>query len=114
MGMYTEVYINVDLIVGTDNKTVRRLCHMIEETHYLCYNMSYYTPRTQAFFCKYDDISKQWSLMFKGDLKNYDNEITQFVEELTPHVEHYGKTFIGYTRFEEQVEPTLLYVGDDE
>jgi len=118
MGMYTEVYFNVDLKKGTSKEVVDSLIAFIRgegNNRPLCCNMSYYTPCTSAFYAEFDDISNRWSLLCKGDLKNYSNEIEAFIELLRPHVEiNYGeKTFIGYMRYEENVEPTLFYVGEE-
>jgi len=118
VGMYTEVYFNVDLKEGTPKEVVDGLIAYIKgdcDSRPLCCNMSYYTPNTSAFYAEFDEISKQWSLLCKGDLKNYERDIEAFVDLLKPHVKlNYGeKTFIGYMRYEENVEPTLFYVGEE-
>ena len=45
---------------------------------YLFNNGSYYTPGTSCQSLTFDNISKQWSLLGKGDIKNYEDEIGQF------------------------------------
>lgn len=118
MGMYTEIYLNVNLKKETSVETVNELVAHIKgerEGRPLCADMSYYTPSTSAFYSGKDSISGQWSLLCKGDLKNYDKEIEKFVELLKPHVDlnSNGKTFIGYMRYEESIIPTLLYAGEE-
>lgn len=47
---------------------------------------------------------------FRANLKNYDGEIESFFDWVSPHVKDWGKrTFIGYSLYEEDTEPTLYY-----
>jgi hypothetical protein len=117
MGMYTEIYVNVDLKENTPPiiiDTLRHICSgrtpdgFPSRTGSLFSDCSYYTPRTSAGHLTYDKISKQWSLLGKGDLKNYDNEIEHFFEWLMPWIEGCPSDFIGYHRYEEDQNPTLV------
>jgi hypothetical protein len=119
MGMYTEIYVNVDLKEDTPKDIVdvlRLICDgytpdgFPSRTCCLFYNCSYYTPRTHVSHLTYDEIGKQWSLLGKGDLKNYENEIDYFFTWLTPWVEGEPGDFIGYHRYEEAQEPTLVFL----
>jgi hypothetical protein len=58
----------------------------------------------------YDEISKQWSLLGKGDLKNYEDEIEYFFNWIMLWVEGWPGDFIGYHRYEESQEPTLVFL----
>lgn len=42
---------------------------------------------------------------------NYDSEIKHFLDWLAPYIETNG--FIGYTKYEEFEDPTLIYIEDD-
>ena len=118
MGMYTEIYVNVDLVEDVPEEVLevlRVLCgdsdkELPEEFpsrwKYLFSDMSYCTPSTRVSSLTFYDISKQWSLIGKGDIKNYNNEIEQFFEWIAPWCEN---DFIGYRRYEEQLVPTLVY-----
>lgn len=121
MGMYTEIYINVDLkedIPGDVLNILKAMCGEGDEAalegkpsrwSMLFHDMSYYTPRTSCANLTYDEISKQWSLLGKGDIKNYEGEIEAFFEWIMPYIDAYEGDFIGYKRYEECQEPTLIY-----
>lgn len=119
MSMYTEIYVNVDLKEETPVKIIeilRAMCDfnvnvecLIPYPHrwkYLFGSGSYYTPNTYCRKLTYDDTSKQYSLLAKGDIKNYNNEIEDFFEFIKPWCE--GE-FIGYYRYEKSREPILVY-----
>jgi hypothetical protein len=72
-------------------------------------NGSYYTPYTQASELSYDYNSKQWSLIGKGDIKNYCSSIETFFEWIAPYSD---TEFLGYSRYEGCDEPTLYYRKD--
>jgi hypothetical protein len=128
MGMYTEIYVNVDLKKETPEDVInvlKAMCGMEDSDEKvlepypdrwngLFYSGSYYTPNTRCHSLTYDNISNQWSLLGKGDIKNYEQEIQQFFEWIIPHVEGYSGDFIGYHRYEEQRVPTLVFLPDDE
>ena len=119
MGMYTEIYVNVDLKENTPQSVLDVLKAMCEKDGnaeclkdkptrwaYLFNNGSYYTPSTEVGILSCDDISKQWSLLGKGDIKNYQGEIEAFFEFIKPWCDD---EFVGYFRYEEDREPTLIY-----
>jgi hypothetical protein len=130
MGMYTEIYINVDLKKDTPDDVIgvlKAMCHMLPDQEcsdvladypdrWICLfsNMSYYTPFTNCRFLEFDDISKKWSLLGKGDIKNYNMEIEKFFEWIMPYVDGYPGDFIGYSRYEEDQKPTLMFLPEDE
>jgi len=124
--MYTEIYINVDLKKDTPNDVIGVLKAMCDQEckevlvdypyKWICLfsNMSYYTPSTNCRFLEFDNISNQWSLLGKGDIKNYGNEIEEFFEWIVPYVDGYPGDFIGYSRYEEDQKPTLMFLPEDE
>jgi hypothetical protein len=128
MGMYTEIYINVDLKKDTPDEIIevlKAMCDMEdsdskvlekypERWDGLFYSGSYYTPDTYCHSLTYDTITQQWSLLGKGDIKNYEGEIQKFFEWIMPYVDGYPGDFIGYRRHEEDREPTLVFLPDDE
>jgi hypothetical protein len=122
MGMYTEIYVNVDLKENTPEEvinTLRAICEFDYDSEYLVNkptrwsflfgNGSYYTPCTSVCHLTFDAISNQWSLLGKGDIKNYEGEIEQFFEYIEPWVED---KFMGYMRYEEHDEPKLMYKNE--
>jgi hypothetical protein len=119
MGMYTEIYVNVDLKEDTPEEvinTLKAICEFDFDSDYLDNkptrwsflfgNGSYYTPRTSVSNLTFDAIGNHWSLLGKGDIKNYENEIEQFFKYIEPWVEN---KFMGYIRYEEDDAPTLMY-----
>jgi len=122
MGMYTEIYINVDLKEDIPKEVLavlEAMCNHDTEAYallglphrwgYLFGNGSYYTPSTSVSNLTYDDITKQYSLLGKGDIKNYENEIEAFFKWLMPYIDAYEGEFIGYSRYEEDDIPTLYF-----
>lgn len=126
MGMYTEIYVNVDLRKETPDhvmNTLKAMCRMIPDeeaevvlkeypSRWICLfsNMSYYTPSTSCRSLTFDEISQQWSLLGKGDIKNYGGEIQEFFEWIMPWVDGHLGDFIGYSRYEECQKPTLYFI----
>lgn len=140
MGMYTEIYVNVDLVKDTPQDIIdllRCMCNVSAERLYdkpypvdasdieygsdrykeimsqypdrfgmLFCNCSYYTPNTSVGKLSYDGIAEQWSLLGKGDIKNYGGEIQQFFALIAPYAEN---NFIGYSRYEENESPVLYF-----
>jgi hypothetical protein len=70
---------------------------------------SYYFPQANHFVVEYDDIAKAWSVSFRANLKNYDNEIEKFFDWVDPHVRMGDGEFIGYSLYEEDEAPTLRF-----
>ena len=128
--MYTEIYINVDLKKETPDDVIRVLeaiCCMLPDQECdevlvdypdrwscLFSNMSYYTPSTSSRFLKCDGITGRWSLLGKGDIKNYAGEIQKFFEWIIPWIDACPGDFIGYSRYEENLQPTLVFLPDGE
>jgi len=126
MGMYTEIFINTDLKKNTPDSIIEVLKSMCAldcsnpaltehpaRWAYLFNNGSYYTPNTSVASLTFDDIAKQYSLLGKGDIKNYEGEIEKFFAWIRPWCDD---EFIGYMRYEEDKEPTLIYAdpfGED-
>ena len=119
MGMYTEIFVNVDLIESTPDEviqTLKAICGKDHDSPFLVgkpnrwkmlFNSgSYYTPNTECAALTFDEIGDQWSLIGKGDIKNYENEIEAFFAYIEPWVED---RFMGYMRYEENEEPTLMF-----
>lgn len=116
--MYTEIYINVDLKQDTPNEiidTLGAICKGVgvpaeypDRWKMLFGNGSHYTPLTSVANLTYNDIAKQWSLLGKGDIKNYAREIEKFFDWIMPYIEAEPGMFIGYFRYEEHKLPTIV------
>ena len=119
MGMYTEIFVNTDLKENTPVEVLdvlRAMCSKDREAPcladkpgrwwFLFNNGSYYTPLTACALLTFDEIGGHWSLLAKGDIKNYEGEIEAFFDFIKPWCD---TEFIGYMRYEEDREPTLIY-----
>ena len=119
MGMYTEIFVNVDLKPDTPDDVIQTLKAMCEKDYtskylegkperwaWLFGNGSYYTPLTECAKLTFDEIGGHYSLLAKGDIKNYAEEIEEFFKYIEPHCED---DFVGYHRYEEDREPTLVF-----
>ncbi len=119
MGMYTEIFVNVDLKKETPSEVINTIRAMCNKDHtspylegkpvrwsYMFNDGSYSLPRTECGLLTKDDLNGSYSLLAKGDIKNYGSEIGQFFELIKPWVED---DFMGYARYQEDREPTLIY-----
>lgn len=123
MGMYTEIFVNVDLKEDTPKEVIdvlRAMCGEEDKASlqgyperwrvlFLC--GSYYTPITSCANLTFDEIAGQWSLLGKGDIKNYEGEIEAFFAWIEPHIDGHDGDFIGYHRYEENQKPTLVFLS---
>lgn len=80
----------------------------------------YHAPAGSKSFIR-RNRGNEWYLSVLCDIKNYGGELEAFIEWIKPWVAPRGqdKTFLGYTRYEESDEPTLIYLdlgymGDEE
>ena len=112
MGMYTELNIGVDLAPSTPDSVIKVLNYMLgdeevdvdipdhplfqtEGWRYMLVSDSYYFDRITDPSITYDVLTKRYNLNVRCNLKNYDGEISKFLDFIFPYVITYG--FIGYT-----------------
>lgn len=133
MGMYTEIYVNCAFKHDTPPKVIEVLQYLFGEENldrpdnlpdhelfktegwYLIGSGSscYHIPFATSKFV-YDKYMKQWYLTSRSDLKNYNDEIEKFFDWINPYVSAHDGTFIGYSRYEEDLDPKLYYKWDEE
>ncbi len=126
MGMYTELFLTVDLVDDTPTSIISWLKSMVNgsgdvtdapssvagtrfESRLLGGSYYFYGQPFMSF--EFDSISKSYHLTVLTNLKNYSNEIDKLIELLTPHLDMCKGEMIGYKRYEEDSEPTILYKG---
>jgi hypothetical protein len=119
MGMYTEIFVNVDLLAQTPENVLavlRSMCgeegagplpEELPDWSYLFYNRGFKLNTSCRMLTK-DSHSGCYSLLAKGDTKNC-GQIEAFFEWLMPWVDAYEGVFIGYSRYEENYRPTLIF-----
>jgi hypothetical protein len=129
MGMYTELVLGARLKADTPQHIIEMLKvifghneqlpekylaykDLFPNIHTIPYGSSYYfvVPYANSKF-SYDDILKQWVVAVRCSIKNYNFEIDNFIEWLMPYMEGSGlnNDFLGYTLYEEDVKPILLW-----
>lgn len=122
MGMYTEIYVNVDLKEKTPQEiidTLKQLCENVQPDSFpdrsslLFNNGSYYTPYTYVRSLTYDRNLSRWSFLGKGDLKNHSEEVEHFFNWLMPWVDGLPGDFVGYHRYEGDQKPTLVFIPEE-
>jgi hypothetical protein len=119
MGMYTEMFVNIDLATNTPQNVIDVIQAMCENKFdaeclrdkpsrwsIMFNNGSYYSPLTECGKLTYDYIAKHYSLIAKGDIKNYESEIELFFEFIAPWSD---TEFMGYSLYEESDTPTLMF-----
>lgn len=128
MGMYTELVAAFSIPHLSDVK-LSIIKYMLHETseipnnEYLQHSLfktdrwpnmlksdSYYFPGQTSSFLMYDEISKEHYLTVRFNLKNYCGEIKKFLNWIWEIADDRG--FVGYTRYEEAENPTLIYFED--
>lgn len=57
----------------------------------------------------YDDISEEWVITARFNIKNYTGEIGKFLEWIAAVANENTCEFVGYMRYEENEHPTLIY-----
>ena len=101
MGMYTELIFGANLKKDTPKKVINALKYMIGETEgkpndfplpdgrceWLFRCASYYfgvsNPVSKMWF---DEISKNWILSTRSNIKNYNGEIEAFLKWIKPYI----------------------------
>jgi hypothetical protein len=125
MGMYTELHYNVELRKDVPPEVIAALQYM------LCSNVpeakcdhplfqtdrwqvmlrmssAYFPARTHSeLFEEYG----QWHLGVRCNLKNYTGEIEKFIDWLDPYVDAFEGDFLGFSRYEESEDPTIIRKG---
>lgn len=133
MGMYTELVLGARLKEDTPQHIIEMLKVIFRHNERLPEKYSdwedkfpdirsipfgssyYFAVQVAHSRLSYNDISKDWTITVRCNIKNYENEIDNFIEWLMPYMEGSGldKDFLGYTLYEEGVKPTLLWCSND-
>jgi len=122
--MYTELNFAVVLKKNTPGCVIEAIQSMIDgdgtynempdhpffntdRWRHLFLSDSYYFDGDMHSSFRFDKISNQYVLTVRSNLKNYCFEIEMFLNFLCPYMDTYG--FIGYERYEEFDDPSLIY-----
>jgi len=129
MGMYTELIFGANLRSNTPKEVIDTLRYMagdIEKPEKLAFETS---PGrnpingTSSFYfgvsrplCKmwFDEISDEWIISSRCNIKNYENEIESFLEWIKPYIDGGSgdRDMYAIKIYEESSEPTIYYLYD--
>ena len=131
MGMYTEIIFGAGLKKDTPKNVIGVLQRMIDgedlvdnlpdheffksqRTWLIRSGGSYYFPGCIEPKFWFDDISKNWFLHFRTNIKNYDSEIEKFLDWIKPYIDQGvgSRGFYAIVTYEEQNEPTIYYLTE--
>jgi hypothetical protein len=126
MGMYTEFHYNVELRKDTPPQVIDVLEFMVgergvdppptpDDPFFQAPRWRYLFTMDSAYFAadthstlRWDELFGAWFLNVRSNLKNYDGEIEKFVAWIDPYVDAYAGDFLGFYRYEETEDPTLI------
>ena len=126
--MYTELVLNSRFIDNTPKDVIEALQWMLEANpedekpliehplfelirakFMLRMGSFYFVPEHSSKMISGFDDGKFTHLSIRCDLKNYENEIETFLDWICPYLDD---EFLGYMRYEEDDDPTLIYQVD--
>jgi hypothetical protein len=70
---------------------------------------SYYFDADTRSTMRFDGVLGAWLLNVQSNVKNYDGEIEKFLDWIDPYLAKYPGDFLGYSRYEETEQPTLIF-----
>ena len=125
MGMYTELVLKCQIKVDAPVDVKAIIAHMFcgeKEPEKLPQHKFFSLPRwnfigsCSSFYhhpevinsCPNFDFTDTQYIFSRSDIKNYDGEIEQFIDWLKPYVDAEDGTCIGWTWYEEDLQPTLI------
>ncbi len=116
MGMYTELVLGIDLKENCLKEVIEEIDHSINGSNrrrfsWLNSSSFYFAYPESLNNFTYNKIGGFWTLSIRCSLKNYQDEIQEFLEWIQPHVDPRG--FAGHYRYEESEEPTLIYFTEE-
>jgi len=127
MGMYTELHFNAKLREDTPESVITVLKYMLDfkpgdpqpplpdhplfktDRWLVMLSMdSYYFAADTHSTLRKDEINDDWYLCIRCNLKNYGSEIEKFIDWIDPYVDAFEGDFLGFSRYEESEDPTLI------
>lgn len=126
MGMYTELHFNVELKKDVPANVIDVLKDMlgVSDTHFVSPDHEFFkTTRWKTMFhsdsyyfnsdthctLRFDEVGESYYLCLRFNVKNYDGEIQKFISWIMPYLHALDGDFLGFHRYENNLEPTLIY-----
>lgn len=129
MGMYTELHYNVELPKETPQQVLNTLRLMLGEVDHaelpdhplfstdrwrmMLRCDSYYFSADTHSTLRFDENGDCFYLCIRCNVKNYCQEIEQFIAWLDPYVYAFEGDFLGFHRYEESEDPVLIRKSSD-
>lgn len=143
MGMYTECYINCKLVENLPQDVIDVLKYLFDNPfdeidgkykidepstlpdHKLFRTMRWHLIGKGGSFYHIPFPTSKLSLELEGqsfesyyltsrsDLKNYEGEIELFFDWIMPYIDNHDGEFIGYSRYEEDDVPVLIFARNN-
>ena len=132
MGMYTELVLGIEIEPTTEVLDILHYMlgdiedqpECIKQSNHELFKTSrwaivlrcdsyYFDGQTDSklFVDNLYEDEPMYYLNVRSNLKNYDSEIEKFMDWLSPYIKTDG--FLGYKRYEEDDDPTLIYLEYD-
>lgn len=126
MGMYTELIFGAELKQETPKEVIENLKYLtgkkklknppkdVEEFWWVLRGASFYFGVDEAHSkLWFNDICNSWHLSSRSNIKNYGEEIQQFLEWIKPYI-HSGSGYPGFYAIVtyEESEPTIYYLEE--
>jgi len=124
MGMYTELFLQVELKEDTPDSVLDTLNYMLGENigytptrpfgaerwdfMLRCASFYHYPFAHSVLDGKPYPSHKGHFLFVRCDFKNYTGELSGFLEWIAPHVHEDSHNYQGHWRYEEDEEPTRI------
>lgn len=110
-----EVIDTIKYIIGDLEKAPENLVFETSSGRNVLRGCSYYFGVHKAvseFY--YDEINKSWTLSSRANIKNYENEIEQFLRWIKPFIEQGSgsRDIYAITIYEEDFVPDIYYLKD--
>lgn len=127
MGMYTEFHFNCELKSDVPNEVIEVLQYMLRDNNdamcpplpshplfktarwdWMLRSDSYYFPADTHSTLRWDE-NECWYLCIRCNLKNYSGEIEHFVDWIMPYIDEVDGELLGFSRYENNQKPELIY-----
>ena len=127
MGMYTELVLKCEISADSPQSVKAIIKHMFaggdepgeipEHDFFKCdrwkcvgaMSSFYHHPAVVNSVPEFD-YTDSFYVFSRSDLKNYDDEISKFVDWVTPYIEGSGDICIGWSWYEEDEKPELIII----
>ncbi len=126
MGMYTEFHFNSELredvpedvlvvlrfMLGRSGYPKELPSHELFSSSRWSHMLRSDSPYFDADACstlRFDHLTNSYYLCVRCSLKDYDNEISSFVDWITPYLEKSDGDFLGFSRYAQVQEPAVFY-----